>query len=121
MTKWPPPPHDELGLVTPRAGRRGRRHRAVELPDDHDRLEAGPALATGNSVIVKPSEKSPLTAIRMAELALEAGIPAGVLNVLPGFGHRGQGLALHMDVDTLVFTGSTKIAKQLMIYAGESN
>ena len=82
----------------------------------------GPALATGNSVVLKPSEKSPLTAIRMAQLAIEAGIPQGVLNVLPGFGHTvGKALALHMDVDTLVFTGSTKIAKQLMIYAGESN
>lgn len=82
----------------------------------------GPALATGNSVILKPSEKSPLTAIRIAQLAIDAGIPAGVLNVLPGFGHTvGKALALHMDVDTLVFTGSTKIAKQLMIYAGESN
>lgn len=82
----------------------------------------GPALATGNSVILKPSEKSPLTAIRLAQLALDAGMPAGVLNVLPGFGHTvGKALALHMDVDTLVFTGSTKIAKQLMIYAGESN
>jgi 4-guanidinobutyraldehyde dehydrogenase/NAD-dependent aldehyde dehydrogenase len=82
----------------------------------------GPALATGNSVILKPSEKSPLTAIRIAQLAIEAGIPKGVLNVLPGYGHTvGKALALHMDVDTLVFTGSTKIAKQLMIYAGESN
>lgn len=82
----------------------------------------GPALASGNSVILKPSEKSPLTAIRMAAIALEAGIPPGVLNVLPGFGHTvGKALALHMDVDTLVFTGSTKIAKQLMVYAGQSN
>ena len=82
----------------------------------------GPALSTGNSVILKPSEKSPLTAIRIAALAVEAGIPAGVFNVLPGYGHTvGKALALHMDVDTLVFTGSTKIAKQLMIYAGESN
>lgn len=82
----------------------------------------GPALATGNSIILKPSEKSPLTGIRIAQLAIEAGIPAGVFNVLPGFGHTvGKALALHMDVDTLVFTGSTKIAKQLMIYAGESN
>jgi len=72
--------------------------------------------------VLKPSEKSPLTAIRIAQLAIEAGIPAGVLNVLPGYGHTvGKALALHMDVDTLVFTGSTKIAKQLMIYAGESN
>ena len=82
----------------------------------------GPALATGNSVVLKPSEKSPLTAIRIAQLAIEAGIPAGVLNVLPGYGHTvGKALALHMHVDTLVFTGSTKIAKQLMVYAGESN
>ncbi len=81
-----------------------------------------PALAMGNSVILKPSEKSPLTAIKLAGLALEAGIPAGVFNVLPGFGHTtGKALALHMDVDTLVFTGSTAIAKQLMIYAGQSN
>ena len=82
----------------------------------------GPALAAGNSVVLKPSEKSPLTAIRIAKLAIEAGIPAGVLNVLPGYGHTvGKALALHMDVDTLVFTGSTKVAKQLLIYAGESN
>ena len=81
-----------------------------------------PALATGNSVILKPSEKSPLTAIRLAALAEEAGIPAGVFNVLPGFGHTvGKALALHMDVDCLVFTGSTNVAKQLMIYAGQSN
>lgn len=82
----------------------------------------GPALATGNSVILKPSEKSPLTAIRLAELAEEAGLPKGVLQVLPGFGHTaGKALALHPDVDCLAFTGSTKVARQLMIYAGESN
>lgn len=82
----------------------------------------GPALSTGNSIILKPSEKSPLTAIRIAALAVEAGIPAGVFNVLPGYGHTvGKALALHMDVDTLVFTGSTKIAKQLLVYSGESN
>ena len=62
-----------------------------------------PALAMGNSVILKPSEKSPLSAIRLAELAIEAGIPAGVFNVLPGFGKgAGEPLALHMDVDGLV-------------------
>lgn len=81
-----------------------------------------PALAAGNSVILKPSEKSPLTAIRIAGLAKEAGIPDGVFNVLPGLGHTiGKALALHQDIDTLVFTGSTAVAKQLMIYAGESN
>lgn len=82
----------------------------------------GPALATGNSVILKPSERSPLSAIRIAQLACEAGLPKGVLNVLPGYGHTvGEALALHMDVDTIVFTGSTKIAKQLLVYSGQSN
>ncbi|MBA3563985.1 MAG: aldehyde dehydrogenase [Gammaproteobacteria bacterium] len=82
----------------------------------------GPALATGNSVVLKPSEKSPLTAIRLAELATAAGLPDGVLNVLPGFGHTaGQALALHNDVDCLVFTGSTRVGKKLLEYAGQSN
>lgn len=115
-------PHDELGLVT----REPVGVVAAIVPWNFPLLmscwKLGPALATGNSVILKPSEKSPLTAIRLARLAVEAGLPAGVLNVLPGYGHTvGKALALHMDVDTLVFTGSTKIAKQLMIYAGESN
>ncbi|PRC94566.1 aldehyde dehydrogenase [Solimicrobium silvestre] len=81
-----------------------------------------PALAMGNSVILKPSEKSPLSALRMAEIALEAGIPAGVFNVLPGFGHEaGSALALHNDVDCIGFTGSTRIGKKIMEYAGQSN
>ena len=81
-----------------------------------------PALAMGNSVVLKPSEKSPLTALRLAELAIEAGLPPGVLNVLPGFGKgAGEPLALHMDVDGLVFTGSTAIGKHLMQCAGRSN
>ncbi|OEC61535.1 MULTISPECIES: aldehyde dehydrogenase [Pseudomonas] len=115
-------PHNELGLVT----REPVGVVAAIVPWNFPLLmtcwKLGPALATGNSIILKPSEKSPLTGIRIAQLAIEAGIPAGVFNVLPGFGHTvGKALALHMDVDTLVFTGSTKIAKQLMIYAGESN
>ncbi len=82
----------------------------------------GPALAAGNSVILKPSEKSPLTAIRIAALAQQAGLPNGVLQVLPGYGHTiGKALAEHKDVDTVVFTGSTKVAKQLLISAGHSN
>jgi len=81
-----------------------------------------PALAAGNSVILKPSEKSPLTALRMAELAMEAGIPAGVFNVLPGFGNEaGSALALHMDVDCIGFTGSTRTGKLIMQMAGQSN
>lgn len=82
----------------------------------------GPALAAGNSVILKPSEKSPLTAIRVAELAAVAGIPDGVFNVLPGFGQDvGKALALHMDVDCIAFTGSTWVGKQIMQCAGQSN
>lgn len=81
-----------------------------------------PALAVGNSVILKPSEKSPLTALRLAELALEAGIPAGVFNVLPGFGHEaGAALAAHMDVDCVAFTGSTAVGKRIMAAAANSN
>jgi acyl-CoA reductase-like NAD-dependent aldehyde dehydrogenase len=82
----------------------------------------GPALAAGNSLILKPSEKSPLSAIRLAELAVEAGIPPGVFNVLPGYGHTaGQALALHMDVDCVAFTGSTRTGKLMLQYAGQSN
>ncbi len=81
-----------------------------------------PALAAGNSVVLKPSEKSPLTALRLGELALEAGIPPGVLNVVPGFGpEAGSPLALHMDVDCIVFTGSTRVGKQIHVMAGQSN
>jgi acyl-CoA reductase-like NAD-dependent aldehyde dehydrogenase len=81
-----------------------------------------PALATGNSVILKPAEQSPLTAIRMAELALEAGIPEGVFNVVPGFGPTaGAALGLHMDVDKITFTGSTEVGRLFLRYASESN
>jgi gamma-glutamyl-gamma-aminobutyraldehyde dehydrogenase len=82
----------------------------------------GPALAAGNSVVLKPSEKSPLTALRMAELALEAGLPEGVFNVVPGFGHEaGEALALHGDVDAIGFTGSTRVGRKMLEYAGRSN
>jgi len=82
----------------------------------------GPALAAGNSVVLKPSEKSPYTALRLAELALEAGIPPGVFNVVPGYGHEaGEALALHMDVDAIGFTGSTRVGRRMYEYAGQSN
>jgi acyl-CoA reductase-like NAD-dependent aldehyde dehydrogenase len=82
----------------------------------------GPALAAGNSVVLKPSEKSPLTALRLAELAVEAGVPPGVFNVVPGFGHEaGEALALHMDVDAIGFTGSTRTGRRMLEYAGRSN
>ncbi|MEO7494503.1 MAG: aldehyde dehydrogenase [Massilia sp.] len=81
-----------------------------------------PALAAGNSVVLKPSEKSPLSALRLAELALQAGVPAGVFNVVPGFGQEaGAALALHMDVDCIGFTGSTRTGKQILQMAGQSN
>ena len=80
-----------------------------------------PALAAGNSVILKPSEKSPLSAIFVAQLAHEAGIPSGVFNVLPGQGECGRLLALHEDVDCVTFTGSTAVGKLIAQYAGQSN
>ena len=82
----------------------------------------GPALASGNSVVLKPSEKSSLTALRLAELAVEAGIPPGVLNVVPGHGaEAGEALALHMDVDAIAFTGSTRTGRRMLDYASRSN
>ncbi|MCG9080523.1 aldehyde dehydrogenase [Laribacter hongkongensis] len=80
-----------------------------------------PALAAGNSVILKPSEKSPLTAIRLAALAAEAGLPDGVLQVLPGAGDTGRLLAGHMDVDCVAFTGSTAVGRQIAGCAAASN
>ncbi|TNJ34525.1 aldehyde dehydrogenase [Arenimonas terrae] len=113
---------DELGLVT----REPLGVVAAIVPWNFPLLMAvwklAPALAMGNSVVLKPSEKSPLTALRLAELAIEAGMPAGVFNVLPGFGKdAGEPLALHMDVDGLVFTGSTAVGKHLLVCAGKSN
>ncbi|CAM2186585.1 gamma-glutamyl-gamma-aminobutyraldehyde dehydrogenase [Paraburkholderia sacchari] len=83
--------------------------------------KCAPALASGNSVVLKPSEKSPLTALRLAELAAQAGLPAGVLNVVPGFGEAGEALALHNDVDCLAFTGSTAVGRKIARSAADSN
>jgi acyl-CoA reductase-like NAD-dependent aldehyde dehydrogenase len=81
-----------------------------------------PVLAAGNSLVLKPSEKSPLTALKVGELAIQAGIPPGVLNVVPGLGQTaGKALALHMDVDCIAFTGSTATGRAIMQYAGQSN
>jgi len=81
-----------------------------------------PVLAGGNSFVLKPSEKSPLTALKVAELAIQAGIPEGVFNVVPGFGPTaGKALALHMDVDCIAFTGSTTTGRAIMQFAGQSN
>lgn len=106
--------HEPVGVV------------GVVVPWNYPMLMASwkiaPALAAGNSVVLKPSEKSPLTALRMAELAFEAGVPAGVFNVVPGMGSEaGAPLALHMDVDCIAFTGSTRVGKQIHVMAGQSN
>lgn len=87
-----------------------------------DSWKLGPALAAGNSVVLKPAEQSSLSAIRIAELAHEAGLPAGVLNVVTGYGEEaGQALAKHMDVDMIAFTGSTEVGKLIMGYAAQTN
>ena len=92
------------------------------FPLDMATWKLAPALAAGNSVVLKPAEQSPLSALRLAELAAEAGLPDGVLNVVPGFGEdAGQALGRHPDVDCLVFTGSTEVGKMFQRYAGESN
>lgn len=92
------------------------------FPLDMAVWKCAPALAAGNSVVLKPAEQSPLTALRFAELAFEAGVPAGVLNVVPGFGQTaGQAIGLHMDIDCVAFTGSTEVGKLFQIYAGRSN
>lgn len=81
-----------------------------------------PALMAGNSVILKPSENSPYSALRLGELALEAGIPAGVLNVIPGEGHvAGAALGSHLDVDVIAFTGSNAVGMQFLEYSAQSN
>jgi gamma-glutamyl-gamma-aminobutyraldehyde dehydrogenase len=81
-----------------------------------------PALASGNSMIVKPAEQTSLTALKIAELALEAGVPAGVFNVLPGLGpDAGEPIGRHMEIDMVSFTGSTDTGKRFLRYAADSN
>ena len=92
------------------------------FPLDMATWKCAPALAAGNSVVLKPAEQSSLSALRLAEIAIEAGLPEGVLNVVPGMGEEaGKALGLHMDVDCLAFTGSTEVGKYFMQYAGQSN
>jgi gamma-glutamyl-gamma-aminobutyraldehyde dehydrogenase/4-guanidinobutyraldehyde dehydrogenase/NAD-dependent aldehyde dehydrogenase len=117
-----PAPQDSLALIT----REPVGVVAAITPWNYPMLMAawkiGPSLAAGNSLVLKPSEKAPLTALRLAELALEAGLPAGVFNVLPGYGDEaGRALGLHMEVDCIAFTGSTRTGKQIIQMAGQSN
>jgi len=117
-----PTPKDSLAMIT----REPLGVVAAVVPWNFPLLMAAwkfaPALAAGNSVILKPAEQSPLSALRAAELAAEAGIPEGVFNVVPGFGETaGQALGRHMDVDAIAFTGSTEVGKFFLRYSGESN
>lgn len=81
-----------------------------------------PALAAGNTVVLKVAEQTPLTALLTGKLAMEAGLPPGVLNIVPGFGETaGAALAEHMDVDKIAFTGSTEVGHMIMQAAGRSN
>jgi phenylacetaldehyde dehydrogenase len=83
--------------------------------------KVGPALATGCTIVLKPAEQTPLSALRLGELALEAGIPPGVLNVLTGYGDAGAALAEHEGVDKVAFTGSTEVGKLIAQAAGRTN
>jgi acyl-CoA reductase-like NAD-dependent aldehyde dehydrogenase len=84
--------------------------------------KAGPCLATGNTMVVKPAETTPLTALYLAQLGNQAGFPKGVLNIVPGYGPTaGNALSRHMDVDKIAFTGSTRTGKLVQIASGESN
>ena len=117
-----PTAHETLALVT----REPLGVVAAIVPWNFPMLMAawklGPILAAGNSVVLKPSEKSPLTALRLAQLASGAGMPPGVFNVVPGFGGTaGEALALHHDVDGIGFTGSTATGRHIMTCAARSN
>ena len=99
---------------------------AAVLPWNYPLLTAawkiGPALATGNSLIIKPAELTPLTTIKLAELAAEAGIPEGVFSVIPGLGETaGRAIGLHQDIDAVSFTGSTEVGRYFLEYSAQSN
>ncbi|HVQ86556.1 MAG TPA: aldehyde dehydrogenase [Actinomycetes bacterium] len=92
------------------------------FPLDLAAWKVAPALAAGNTVVLKPAEQSSLSALRLAELAVQAGIPAGVLNVVPGYGEQaGRALGMHNDVDVLAFTGSTEVGRLFLSYSAQSN
>jgi aldehyde dehydrogenase (NAD+) len=85
-------------------------------------MKLGPALAMGNTVVLKPAEQTPLTALRLGELIVEAGFPPGVVNILPGYGlTAGAAIANHMDIDKVAFTGSGEVGHLILQAAGRSN
>jgi len=115
---------DKNSLVTHRRVPRGVVAAVVpwNFPTFNAALKIAPALAAGNCAVLKPSELSSRSAIRFAHLAMQAGLPPGVLNVVPGRGETvGRALAVHGDVDMVAFTGSTEVGKRMLQYSGESN
>jgi gamma-glutamyl-gamma-aminobutyraldehyde dehydrogenase len=104
-------PRGVIGAITP-----------WNFPSVNAVFKFGPALAAGNTIVLKPSELSPSSMLKLAELALEAGVPEGVMNVVPGLGSTvGAALAIHSDVNLLSFTGSTKTGRRIMELSGRSN
>lgn len=104
-------PRGVIGAITP-----------WNFPTANAVIKCAPALAAGNTMVLKPSELSSSSALKLAELAIEAGLPQGVLNVVPGLGSTvGAALALHADVDLISFTGSTATGRKIMELAGRSN
>jgi acyl-CoA reductase-like NAD-dependent aldehyde dehydrogenase len=117
-------PSDKYSFVTERRLPRGVVAAIVawNFPTYNAVLKVAPALAAGNCVVLKPSELSSRSAIRLGWLALQAGVPPGVLNVVPGLGETvGRFLGLHRGVDAVAFTGSTEVGKLMLTYAGSSN
>lgn len=117
-------PSDVTSLVTQRRVPRGVVAAIIpwNFPVLNAVMKLAPALATGNCVVLKPSEFSSQSAMRLAQLAIEAGLPPGVFNLVPGKGAIvGRALALHMDVNMITFTGSTEVGKLMLQYAGQSN
>jgi acyl-CoA reductase-like NAD-dependent aldehyde dehydrogenase len=115
---------DKQSFVTQRRVPRGVVAAVVpwNFPTANTVVKIAPALAAGNSIVLKPSELASRSAMKLAQLAMESGLPAGVLNVLPGCGETvGQALGLHRDVDMLTFTGSSEVGKRMLEYAGRSN
>jgi len=85
-------------------------------------MKVGPALATGNTVVIKPSEITPLTAIRMCSILKEAGVPDGVVNVVTGYGNTvGEAISSHLKIQKVAFTGSTLVGRKIMEAAAKSN
>ncbi|KAI8922811.1 aldehyde dehydrogenase domain-containing protein [Entophlyctis helioformis] len=95
---------------------------ALELPSPDACLEARPSLACGNTVVVKTSEKTPMTSLKVAQLAVEAGFPAGVINIISGYGPTaGDAIARHPEISKIAFTGSTAVGRKIAVAAAETN